>query len=44
MDRVLRKLNTEADEAITELEATIGNAVPQINEMLKAKGPLQIGS
>lgn len=40
----LSQLNTEADEAIAELEATIDNAVPRINEMLKAKGPLQLGS
>jgi len=40
----LSQLNAEADEAIAELEATIDNAVPQINEMLKAKGPLQLSS
>jgi len=40
----LTQLSTEADKAIAELEATINNAVPRINEMLKAKGPLQIGS
>ena len=38
----LTDLNTEADEAIAELEAAINTSVPEINRMLQEKGPLQL--
>ncbi len=38
----LSQLNVETDKAIAELEATINMSVPEINRMLKEKGPLQL--